>query len=171
MNIRHTESCYGSGLLLDGVASLGDDFRHSRQTYLPLRAEAFCDPITVAVTDYRLSVDVARPIGLRGRLFIEATDATVVTPTIERFVVEDLGDAEYRVRRPIPVEIERLGIGEYEARFCEANVAIGGTDVQDAYQALVADILDTFDLLTENDNLGRSLVEQRQVLQSYIART
>lgn len=171
MHTRHTESGYGSGLLVDGVASLGDDFRLSRQTCLPPRAEAFCDPISGPVIDYSLSVDVVRPIGLRGRLFIEATDATVVAPAIQRFVVEDLGEAEYRVKRPIPVEIERLGIGEYEARFCEANVAIGGTDVQDAYQALVADILDTFDLLTENDNLGRSLVEQREALQSYIART
>ncbi len=104
-------------------------------------------------------------------MFIQATDATVAAPTIERFFVEDLGEAEYRVKRPIPVEIERLDVGEYEARFREANVAIGGTDRQDAYQALVADILDTFDLLTENDNLGRNLVEQRHALQSYIART
>lgn len=171
MHTRHTESGYGSGLLVDGVASLGDDFRLSRQTCLPLRAKVFRDPISVPVIDCSLSVDVARPIGLRGRLFIGAADATVAAPTVERFVVEDLGEAEYRVMRPIPVEIERLGVGEYQARFLEANVAIGGTDVQDAYQALVADILDTFDLLTENDNLGRSLVEQREVLQSYIART
>ena len=82
-----------------------------------------------------------------------------------------LGEAGYVVLRPIPVEIKRIGPSDYQASFLEANIAISGSDSQDAYQALVADILDTFDMLTAEPNLSRTAVGQFQILCNYIGKT
>jgi hypothetical protein len=75
------------------------------------------------------------------------------------------------VLRPILIEIERIGDTDFTASFKEANIAIGGLDRQDAYQALVAEILDTFDALTEEENnLGPDAATQLQTLRAYIVK-
>ena len=56
------------------------------------------------------------------------------------------------------------------ATFQEANIAIGGFDRQDAYQSFVAEILDTFDVLTEEEYLGPDAAAQLQVLRTYIGK-
>ena len=91
-------------------------------------------------------------------------------PRTEHVWIEDLGEAGYDVLRRIPVEIRRVGIGDFEASFREANIAISGSDQNDAYQALVAEILDTFDVLLSEQNLGPDAAEQRRLLNAYIVR-
>ena len=91
-------------------------------------------------------------------------------PRTEYVSIDDLGEAGYRVLQAIPVEIRRVGIGDFEASFREANIAISGRDQADAYQALVAEILETFDVLLTEQNLGPDATEQRQILRTYIVR-
>ena len=85
--------------------------------------------------------------------------------------IDDLGEAGYRILRPIPLEIKRDGGGNFEASFREANIAMSGSDSHDAFQALVAEILDTFDLLLSEPSLGPDAAEQLQILRKYIGKT
>lgn len=85
--------------------------------------------------------------------------------------IDDLGEAGYRILQPISVEIKAVGIGDYEAWFRQANIAMSGSDSSDAFQGLVAEILDTFDLLLREKSLGPDAVEQLQILRTYIAKT
>jgi len=86
-------------------------------------------------------------------------------------VIEALEDG-YNVRQPIPYEIEQVGEGDYLASFDEANIAIGGLDDQDAYQALIIEILNTFDTLTEEEShLSSAAARQLEILRTYIERT
>ena len=93
--------------------------------------------------------------------------ATVIPPN-ECVWIDDLEEEGYRVVRPFRVQISRVEAGHFEASLREANIAISGTDRDDAYQALVAEILDTFDLLAEERNLIPKLVDQLQILRKYI---
>lgn len=99
------------------------------------------------------------------------TAANESPPHTEHFRIRDLGEAGYGVRRSIPVVVTRIGIGDYEASFREANIAMSGSDPDDAYQSLVAEILDTFDVLGRERKLGPDAAEQRRTLQRYIVRT
>ena len=98
------------------------------------------------------------------------TAADQAQPRTEHVRIDDLGEAGYRVLQPIPVEIKRVGIGDFEASFREANIAMSGSDHDDAFQALVAEILDTFDVLLSEQNLGPDAAEQRRILYTYIVR-
>lgn len=92
-------------------------------------------------------------------------------PTVVRDHLTDLGEAGYHLRQPIPYLIRKLNNGTFEASLDEANIAIGGSDPHDAYQALVAEILDTFDtLIREEGNLGLEAERQLRVLKQYIVR-
>ena len=99
-----------------------------------------------------------------------AAAANQALPRTEYFSIDDLGEAGYRVLQTIPVEIRRVGIGDFEASFREANIAMSGRDQDDAYQALVAEILETFDVLFTEQNLGPDATEQRRILRTYIVR-
>ena len=90
--------------------------------------------------------------------------------TNEWVQVEDLGEGGYRVRQPFVVWIKRTGPGNFKAAFRDANIAISGVDRDDAYQALVAEILDTFDVLTKESTLIPHAVEQLRTLRKYIVR-
>ena len=85
--------------------------------------------------------------------------------------INDPGEAGYRILQPIPVEIRRLEIGDFEASFREANIAMSGNDSSGALRALAAEIVETFDMLVSEQNLGPDAAEQRRLLCTYIART
>ena len=93
------------------------------------------------------------------------------SPHVERVCMDDLGEAGCRILQPIPVEIRRIEIGDFQAWFREANIAMPGSDSNDALQALVAEILETFDVLLSEQHLGPDAVEQRRILGTYIVRT
>lgn len=84
--------------------------------------------------------------------------------------VYTLREGGYRVRQPFCVQITEIGVGNFEATFPEAHIAICGIDRHDAYQALVAEILDTLDTLTEERSLIPKAAEQLQTLREYIAK-
>lgn len=84
--------------------------------------------------------------------------------------ISNLGEPGYQVLQPIPVEIEKVAPGDFLASFREANISISGIDNDDAYEALLAEILDTFDSLTEEKSLGKSAAKQLRVLKTYIAK-
>ena len=46
-----------------------------------------------------------------------------------------------------------------------------GSDSNDALQALVVEILETFDVLLSEQHLGPDAAEQRRILGTYIVRT
>ena len=100
-----------------------------------------------------------------------STSANQILPNTEHVQIDSLGEAGYRILQPIPVEIRRVEPGDFLASFREANVAISGSDNNDAFQALVAEILDTYDVLTEERNLGPDAAEQLRILNTYIVRT
>ena len=92
-------------------------------------------------------------------------------PGIERAWIDEPGEPGYRILQPIPVEIRRVEIGDFEASFREANIAMSGSDSNDALQALAAEILETFDVLLSEQNPGPDAAEQRRLLCTHIART
>ncbi len=83
--------------------------------------------------------------------------------------IEFLED-RYPVLKPIPVTIDRSDEG-VTARFEKANIAISGRDDHDAYQALVHEILDTFDVLRAERPLGPDAKRQLAVLRDFIGET
>ncbi len=87
----------------------------------------------------------------------------------EHVWIDDLGEGVYRVHQPFSIKITRIGVGNFEASFREANIAISGIDRDDAYQALVAEILDTLDTLVEEPNLIPRAAKQLHILREYIA--
>ena len=103
------------------------------------------------------------------RLFGD-TAADHAPPPVEYIRIDDLGEAGYHVLQPIAVEIRRVGIGDYEASFREANIAMSGDDLNDAFQALVVEILETLDVLLREQNLGPDAADQRRILDTYIVR-
>ena len=104
--------------------------------------------------------------------FIGGTeDAAPDLTDTERLLIDDLGDPSYHVVQRIPVTVRRVGANEFEASFREANIAISGTDSEDAVEALAAEILDTFDVLFSEYDLGPDAAEQRRVLGKYIGWT
>ena len=104
------------------------------------------------------------------RWLFRSAEADQTPPRTEHVWIYDLGEAGYRILQPIPVEIRRVGIGDFEASFRDANIAISGSGGNDAYQALVAEILETFDVLLSEQNLGPDAADQRRILHTYIVR-
>jgi hypothetical protein len=87
----------------------------------------------------------------------------------DELTIKDLEDG-YAVIAPIPITIEHVGDSTYLASFDDANIAITGTDKQDAYQSLVAEILDTFDTLTTEPHLSPMAAAQLAVLRAFIVK-
>lgn len=110
----------------------------------------------------------SHPTAPPGRL-IETAEANAIQD-VDDFLIDDLGEGGYRVRQPLNVQIERIGMSDYKASFRDANIAISGTDTADAYLALVADILDTFDMLSEARALSPAAAEQLRILRRYIVK-
>ena len=96
--------------------------------------------------------------------FLVGPEVDIEEGTIDRL------EEGYTVLQPIHYRIERIAEGDYLATFAEGNIGIGGVDPQDAYQGLVAEILDTFDALGNEDALSPAATAQLQVLRTYLVR-
>ena len=80
-------------------------------------------------------------------------------------------DEPYHIKTPIPVTVTRDDAVDFTASFNEARIAISGENFQDALDALVNEILDVFDYLSEHRaELGVEPQRQLAVLCRYIAR-
>lgn len=93
------------------------------------------------------------------------------TADVETGTIDDLGEDGYRLLQPIPYEINPLRADDFLATFDEGNIGISGDDAQDAYQSLVAEILDTFDRLSSEPRLSPAASRQLEVLRRYIVKT
>ncbi|MDE0103127.1 MAG: hypothetical protein OXN89_12170 [Bryobacterales bacterium] len=92
-----------------------------------------------------------------------------ITNLVEILVTE-LGEPRYKLTKPIRVMIRRIGSEDFEAVFRKANIAISGSDWDDARQSLVAEILDTFEMLLHERSLCPPAAEQLRILRTYIER-
>ncbi len=89
--------------------------------------------------------------------------------TFEYRAIDRVPGEPYRILQPIPVKIERMGDADFLATFVAGNIGISGSTRTDAFQALLAEILDTFDLLTaEESALSPAAAKQLQILRNYI---
>ncbi len=105
------------------------------------------------------------------RQLLYKASANQASPRTEYDWIENLGEAGYHLLQPIPVETRRVEPGDFLASFRQANIAISGSDNDDAFQALVVEILETFDALLGERNLGPDAAEQLRILGTYIVRT
>jgi len=92
-------------------------------------------------------------------------------PKVRTGFIDDVGEVGYQVIAPLPYRIERANDGGYIARIEPANIGISGTSWHDAYQALIAELLDTFDTLRAEANLGAGAAEQLAILNDHILKT
>ena len=78
----------------------------------------------------------------------------------------------FELRQPIPVDFEEVAAGAVIARFSEADLAVTGSDRQDAKTGLASWILDIFDDLATADprTLGRTPAMQFRVLGRHLIR-
>ena len=61
---------------------------------------------------------------------------------------------------------------DFTATFDEAGISIGGESFRDAFEALVSEILDTFDYFTKHEaELGPEPQRQLAILRRYIGST
>ncbi len=83
--------------------------------------------------------------------------------------INHLPGEPYRLLKPIPITIQRLGEADFMASFEMANIAVSGPDIEDAYQSIAMHILDVFDsLIAEEGNLGPEPRRQLQILRTYL---
>lgn len=102
----------------------------------------------------------------------EFEDATGLKPrqTILRTAISSLPGEPYTLLQPIPVKIEQIEEGDFLAGFDEANVAMSGETYQEAFQNLVAEVLNSFEsFITEEANLGPEPARQLGILKKYLA--
>ncbi len=77
----------------------------------------------------------------------------------------------YIVNRPIRISYEEISDSEVQARFAEVNFAVSGTSRQDAFQALIEEILAAFDDWNANESiLGPGPRQQLVVLRKYLGK-
>jgi len=105
--------------------------------------------------------------------WISELDDPSETVRHDKIEQSDLPDKEpYKIIQDIPVTVTRSGELDFVASFEKANIAIGGVDFHDAFQALVYEILDVFDFLTTNsDILGPEPEKQLALLNKHIVKT
>jgi hypothetical protein len=104
--------------------------------------------------------------------FVVTADGTRENALYGKPTLEYINQIEgYRVLRPIPVTYEEMSDTDIQTSFEAANMAISGNSRQDAYQALIEEILTAFDdWSAEESALGPGPRKQLAVLRSYLAK-
>ena len=85
-------------------------------------------------------------------------------------IITDLGEAGYRLLKPILIEIQQSEeCDSYIASFPSANIYGSGKSLKEAKDNLRSLILDFFDTLSNNETtLGKSPKDELRTLQQYI---
>ena len=95
--------------------------------------------------------------------------ATRWTDHVKFDYIHALPDQKYKIVKPIRIQLECIGDGEWEARFDEANIAMVGGTHQEATDSLAYDIIYTLeDLSAEEDALIPDLKRVLHVLREHI---
>lgn len=102
------------------------------------------------------------------------SEFAITSDTVRYWRIEqtDIPPGEpYAVTVPIPVRIVREGELDFIANFEEADISISGESFHDAFQALVLEVLDTFDyLLSHCSDLGPWPEQQLAILKGHLAK-
>ncbi len=101
----------------------------------------------------------------------EFADAAERIPLLEvtRTTIGSLPGEPYTLLRAIPVKIEQVEARDFVAEFDEANIAISGETYHEAFQNLIAEILNAFEnFSTEEARLGPEPTRQLEVLRNYL---
>ena len=85
-------------------------------------------------------------------------------------LVTELADDRFEVVRPFTISIAAVDDDSFVAEFPEANIAMAGETAADAYERLIENLTDVFDLYTrEESSLGPGPRHQLAILRKYIA--
>ena len=77
----------------------------------------------------------------------------------------------YLVKQPIRIFYDEVSDSEVVASFAEANFAVAGTSRQDAFQALIEEVLGAFDDWSADESaLGPGPLQQLSVLKKYLGK-
>ena len=77
----------------------------------------------------------------------------------------------YFVQQPIRITYDEISDSEVVASFAEANFSVSGTSRQDAFQALVEEVLAAFDDWSADESrLGPGPIQQLAVLKKYLGK-
>ena len=86
-------------------------------------------------------------------------------------IVRELGDDDYDLVEHIPIKIEKDEDSGWVATFPEGRIGMPGSSILDARDALLGELIDSFELLSANrDRLGPIPREQLDALERYIRR-
>lgn len=92
-------------------------------------------------------------------------------PYSDTIYISSLHDEPYTLLQPIPIRIEKVEEDDFLACFEEANISMSGETPDEAFQNLIADILEAFELFcTEETTLGPEPTRQLDVLRRYLQR-
>ena len=80
----------------------------------------------------------------------------------------DLGDAELRCLKPLPVQVEYLEEDEYLATFPPAGISMTGGDVREALASLKFEICRLYKLFSKETTLGPIPERRFRVLEQYV---
>ena len=86
-------------------------------------------------------------------------------------VINEFPNEPYVVIKAIPVTVQQNAPREYIASFREANIAMPGETVEEAYGNLTTHILDVYEILKEEPptKLARGPREQLAILRKFVA--
>jgi hypothetical protein len=149
------------------INQVAGDYAAGLEFFLDLGLEDLAESESIVLEDAsRVSSDndlvIVSPPG--------TTRALEADASFQTHIVQFPGEP-YALRRPMPVAIQMLEADDFEARFEEANLAVSGETIQEAFQNLAIEILNIFEIFNEEEsNLGPEPTRQLRVLKQYLAR-
>ena len=103
-----------------------------------------------------------------------AASCSVSDDSLPQFsrVINEFPNEPYVIIKAIPVTVQRNAPREYIASFREANIAMPGETVEEAYGNLTTHILDVYEILKEEPptKLARGPREQLAILRKFVAK-
>ena len=106
------------------------------------------------------------------RFFLPGPLPSVSVPprSVRTTIAEFPGGEPYEVKKPIEVTIKENALGDFLARFEEANLAMPGETLEDSRSALAAHILDVYELLKKEPpkKLGSEAKRQLAILRKFV---
>jgi hypothetical protein len=152
-------------------------FQLSEERGIPLRVGPGTEGARI-VTQQQVSLVLAvtniGPYALRAVVPSSVSSFEWSEAPVRHFTIEqcNLPEGEpHIIKTPIPVTVTRENQVDFTASFDEAKISIGGESFRDAFEALVFEVLDTFDYLIEHEGeLGAEPERQLKVLSKYLGK-
>jgi len=123
---------------------------------------------TFSIDDYRFDVE-------KFQSWIESFQKTYYQFSVDLYssfnsrLITYLPSHHYKLKRSIPITIDRDAVIGWSACFSKAQIAMPGSDPIDAKQALAESIVDAFGYLNDNEGiLGPFPMKQLKILRDYV---